>query len=349
MQREHMFEWQVEVPGPGARVFEVRHESSGLHAFVALHDTSRGPALGGIRRRAYRSEDAALKEVQQLAEAMSFKTRLAGLPCGGAKTIILDSKTLDVPAAYRVLGEVIEEQGGSYLAGPDMGTGPDELAWVRQTTKHVNAISNDASAATARGVLAGLDAALAFRGLDLRGETAVVQGLGGVGFRVALGLHERGAKLIVSEPRKTVIGELERAIGAPVTAIPTAACASTPALVYSPCAVGGVITGKNIETLGAKVICGAANLQLAVDTYDRALIDIERTLWVPDILVNAGAVIEGFWAAQRPEMTRAELDAAIDAIGPRTTRLLETACARGISPAVLARLQGRHYGDDSLA
>ena len=40
----------------------------GLHALIAIHDTSLGPALGGMRMLPYVSEDEALFDVLRLSK-----------------------------------------------------------------------------------------------------------------------------------------------------------------------------------------------------------------------------------------------------------------------------------------
>ena len=58
--------------------------ASGLRAIIAIHDTTRGPALGGLRIYPYASEEAALTDVLRLSRGMSYKSALADLPLGGA-------------------------------------------------------------------------------------------------------------------------------------------------------------------------------------------------------------------------------------------------------------------------
>ena len=77
---------------------------SGLRAFLAIHDTSRGPAFGGIRRFVYRDENAALLDCLRLAKVMSLKCALAEVPGGGAKMVVFDHPELDLEAAYRHIG-----------------------------------------------------------------------------------------------------------------------------------------------------------------------------------------------------------------------------------------------------
>ena len=65
------------------------HEPSvGLKAFIAVHDTTLGPACGGVRIWPHASEDDAIMDVLRLARAMTYKSAVAGLPLGGGKALI---------------------------------------------------------------------------------------------------------------------------------------------------------------------------------------------------------------------------------------------------------------------
>lgn len=95
------------------RLVAVRDAPSGLRAVVAIDSTRRGPAFGGIRRRHYESEAAAVADACSLARAMSRKCALADLAAGGAKTVVLmpapGAPDPRWPKAYRALGRAIDE------------------------------------------------------------------------------------------------------------------------------------------------------------------------------------------------------------------------------------------------
>ena len=56
------------------------HEpEAGLRALIAVHDTTLGPALGGIRMWTYDSDEAALTDVLRLSRGMTYKNSAAGL------------------------------------------------------------------------------------------------------------------------------------------------------------------------------------------------------------------------------------------------------------------------------
>ena len=60
--------------------------------------------------------------------------------------------------------------------------------------------------------------------------------------------------------------------------------------VVAPCAVGGAINSENVEELRCRVICGAANNQLAGEQLAERLAR-RGILYAPDFIVNAGGLI----------------------------------------------------------
>ena len=272
--------------------------------------------------------DAAIEDATSLAGQMTVKTRFAGLPAGGGKSVILDVPGVDWEAAYAALGEAVTQLEGRYFCGPDVGTGETELSWLRRTTRFCNSPANDASEATARGVLAGIRACNRFLGLET--PTTVIQGLGRVGSRVAAGLA--GCELTVSDVNPEAVVGFERVV-APDVAV------TTPCELLSPCAVGPVVTLENVGALRCRVICGSANTQLA----DPALADrlaARGILYAPDFVVNAGAVIEGVIVLfDGGDSARARSHEAIDAIEERLLAVFEEAGPR--TPLAVALEQAR--------
>ena len=166
----------------------VCHEpEAGLRAIIAVHDTTLGPALGGIRMWRYDSDEAALTDVLRLSRGMTYKNSAAGLDLGGGKTVVLgDPRTEKTPLLFRALGRFIDSLGGRYLAAEDVGTSTDDAEIVALETDHITGLpvsrggSGDPSPMTAWGVFCGMRAAAAEAGLgdDLRGARVAVQGAG---------------------------------------------------------------------------------------------------------------------------------------------------------------------------
>ena len=105
--------------------------------------------------------------------------------------------------------------------------------------------------------------------------------------------------------------------------------------VFMPCALGHAITGAVARRLQCRAICGAANNQRGPGQPEKVTAD-RGIVWVPDFLVNAGAVIEGVLRTQG--VSRGDITRAWQAIEPRTHELLQAArgermCRRGRSPS----------------
>src|SRR5438046_793942 len=90
-----------------SRVF-VSDPATGLRAIIAVHNTTLGPALGGLRMWTYASEDEALFDDVRLARGMTYKSAAAGLGFGGGKAVILgDSRTQKTGALLRRFGQFV--------------------------------------------------------------------------------------------------------------------------------------------------------------------------------------------------------------------------------------------------
>src|SRR4051812_26329880 len=182
--------------------------ASGLRAIIAIHDTTLGPALGGIRMRPYPTEIDALTDVLRLARAMSYKAALAGLNLGGGKSVIIgDPRTQKSEVLFRAMGRFIESLNGRYICATDVGTTTEDLTHVRAETSHVTGLPEawgglgDTSVLTGLTVYLGMkSAAEAVWGSDsLSGKRVMVQGAGKVGFHLMEHLDEEGAEILVSD------------------------------------------------------------------------------------------------------------------------------------------------------
>ena len=267
--------------------------ATGLRAIIAIHDTTLGPALGGCRIRDYASDDAALADVLRLSRGMSYKAALAGLPLGGGKAVILTAPGRPkTPAMMRAMGRAVERLGGRYVTAEDVGSTVADMDEVAKATAHVGGRAGDGgdpSPFTARGVFLCLEAAVRHRlGRDLAGVHVALKGLGHVGFALAGFLHAAGARLTVADIDAGRVAEAKRAFGAAVA--PVEAIAALGADVFAPCALGGDLCAAAIPRLGAGIVCGAANNQLAT-AEDGIRLARRGVLYCPDYLVNAGGVI----------------------------------------------------------
>jgi leucine dehydrogenase len=318
-------------------VLAVSDRRSGLRAFLAVHDTSLGPAFGGVRRFAYAEEEHALRDSLRLAQAMTWKCALAGVPAGGAKLVVLDHPELDLPAAYRFIGELVERLAGRFYTGPDVGTGEQELAWIRERTAYVADPGPDGpgelAEATAAGVLAGMGAALARLDgrADFRGRTVVVQGLGSVGSRLARALRGRGARVLAAEPD----GERAAALAAEhdLELLDPSREFDPACDVFAPCAMGGILHDLTLKRLSCRLVAGAANNVLARPEHGDRLHE-RGILYAPDFVLNAGALIRG--ARFHLEGVRMPLEEIGERVGATLEGVLAQALAEDAPPARVA-------------
>jgi leucine dehydrogenase len=318
----------------------------GMLAFLAIHDTSRGPAFGGVRRHRYRSPREGLADVLRLSQAMSFKCALIGVDGGGGKCVLVDHPMLDVEGAYRRIGEYVENLGGRYFTGPDVGTGETELGYLAATTRFVTVPGpegpGDLAVATARGVMAGLRAVLRFlaRRNDryprdpvadgLEGLHFCIQGLGGVGLKVARQLHAAGAQLTLCELDTELLERSCEELGA--EHVGPGAVFDVDCDVFVPCALGGIVHDLSVGRFRCDAIAGSANNVLAGPEHGE---DLARRgiLLAPDFVCNSGALILG---ANFHLTGDREQGAAIDRIEHELLSLFERAEREDESPSSLA-------------
>lgn len=324
------------VPGH-ERVVVCRDPDSGLHAVIAIHDTTRGPAVGGCRMWPFASEEEALADALRLSEGMSLKSAVAELPLGGGKSVILGDPVRDKSEALlRAFGRCVEQLGGRYVVAEDVGIRVEDIEIIARETEHVagrsagHAASGDPSPFTARGVHAGLRAAVRehLMRASLQGLRVAVQGVGSVGMSLCERLHADEALLIVSDPSETRTDRARECFGAQVVA--PGAILSVDCDVFAPCALGGVLDDTAIQTLRARIVAGAANNQLASPEHGDALA-ARGILYVPDFVINAGGIVNVAAEIGGRYDTR-WVEERVDAVGERIAALLHESSRTGIPP-----------------
>lgn len=307
------------------RIVIINEPSVRLKAFIAIHSTSLGPAVGGVRMRPYANDIEALNDALRLSRAMTYKAAMADLPLGGGKSVIVGNPALDKsPALWEVFGRCLEKLGGDYIAAEDMGTNPSDMDAISRVSRYVVGTScegggtGDPANYTARGVLAGIQAALLWRFGDenISGRRIAIQGLGAVGAELVAALSSAGADLVVSDIRDERAEEIAGQYGAKRAApedIHRMECD-----VFAPCAVGGVLTEPTVRELRCEVVAGSANNQLASIGAGKMLA-LRRILYAPDYVINAGGLIGA--TATLVGIEPAEREAKIKAIGTGLLRV----------------------------
>jgi glutamate dehydrogenase/leucine dehydrogenase len=316
--------------------------ATGLRAIIAIHSTRLGPALGGTRFHPYTSEDDALTDVLRLARGMTYKAAAAGLDLGGGKAVIIgDPKVDKSEALLRAYARYVDSLGGRYLTAEDVGTTQGDMDLIRRETRFVTGASEelggsgDPSAATAYGVLWGMKAVAGHLWGDtaLAGRHVVISGVGKVGSILARHLVEERARLSVADVDDGRLAEVASALGAEV--VPPEAAHRTPCDIFSPCALGAVLSASTVPELRCAAVVGAANNQLA-DEGTAKLLDDAGILYAPDYVVNAGGVINIAEELEPTGYHHERARAAVRRIFDTTTVLLARAVADGVSTAEAA-------------
>jgi len=308
--------------------------ASGLRAIVALHDTSLGPALGGVRCARYPGESAALAEAMELARAMTLKCLLHELPAGGGKVVVLDREGGDRAAAFEALGAFLDRLGGRLFVAADLGTREADLRAIGRRTRFVatpeHGVGEDLADRCAEGVLLAASTALDVLGIDeWRGQRIAIQGLGATGARLAMMAHRAGARVTASDVDAERAGRAADAM--PIALVDPDRIFEVECEVFAPCAASRVLDERTIPRLRCRIVCGAANLPLrAPECAD--LLMARGILYAPDLLVNAGAVIRGC----EPALAGFEPPADLTGIARRLRAVLDESLATGVAPHRIA-------------
>ncbi|HTL96166.1 MAG TPA: Glu/Leu/Phe/Val dehydrogenase [Gemmatimonadaceae bacterium] len=300
--------------------------------YRVLHNTSRGPAKGGIRFDPNVNRD----EVKALAAWMTWKCAVVNIPFGGAKGgVICDPLKLSVAELERITRRYTAGLIGilgpdSDVPAPDVNTNERVMAWVMDTysmhMRHtVTSVvtgkpvemggSLGRREATGRGCMLVTLAALEHLGMRVAGATVAVQGFGNVGSVAAQLLQTQGCKVVAIGDRS---GGIHNTNGIDVNdaiaytkqnrslegyakgdRISNDDLLTLEVDVLVPAALENVITRKNASKIRARVICEGANGPTTAPAD--AILEEKGVFVIPDILANAGGVTVSYfeWVQDR--------------------------------------------------
>ncbi|RHW24987.1 Glu/Leu/Phe/Val dehydrogenase [Nocardioides immobilis] len=320
--------------------------ASGLRAIIAIHSTALGPSLGGTRFHPYPSTAAALADVLALSRGMSYKAAVAGLDLGGGKAVIIgDPAKHKTEALLRAYGRFVESLGGRYITACDVGTFSEDMDVVARESSHVTGRTEahggagDSSVLTAYGVFCGLRAAAESVWGDadpadvLTGRTVGVAGVGKVGRHLVTHLVDAGADVVITDVTPAAIDRVRDEHPGVRVAESTEAMVAAPLDIYAPCALGGALTDAVVGELTARIVCGAANNQLAHPGVEK-LVEDRGIVYAPDYVVNAGGLIQVADEFEGFSFERARLRSA--RIYDTTRAILERAKTDGVPTATAA-------------
>lgn len=304
-----------------------------FEGFRVVHNANLGPSKGGIRY----SMDVHLDEVRALAAWMTWKCAVVGIPYGGGKGgIKCDPRSMSKGELERLTRSYTDMMVDVFgpdkdIPAPDMGTGPQEMAWLMDEYSKLVGKSSPAVVtgkpivlggslgrveATGRGVMVSTRAALAKMGINPVGTTCAVQGFGNVGSISAKLLAMQGLKILAISD---VSGAYYNPEGINIEAaiafrdknngtlegfkdgkkISNAELLELDVTVLVPAAMEDQITEENANRIKAKLIVEGANGPTSASADD--MLNKKGVLVVPDILANAGGVTVSYfeWVQNR--------------------------------------------------
>ena len=328
--------------GDHEQVVFCNDQATGLRAVVAIHSTALGPALGGTRFHPYASTSDAVADVLNLSRGMTYTAALAGLDLGGGKAVIIgDPRTAKSEPLLRAYGRFVESLHGRYYTACDVGTFSEDMDVIARECRFVTGRTmahggaGDSSVLTAYGVFQGMRAAAeaVWGEPTLAGRTVGVAGVGKVGHHLVGHLVEDGAGVVVTDVWQPAVDRVVQEFPSVRAVASTEELVGAQLDVYSPCALGGALTDEVVETLSARIVCGAANNQLAHPGIEKRLAERE-ILYAPDYCVNAGGLIQVADELEGFSFDRAKQRAT--GIFETTRQVIELARADGVPPAIAA-------------
>ena len=266
------------------QVYYYEDDNVGLKSIVAIHDSSKGPAIGGCRFKEYGSFEEGLNDVLRLSRGMTHKNNIAKIPFGGGKAIIFKecNKTNNLLKSYANFLNLLK---GKYISAEDIGISLKDIRFIKKYTEFV--FDNvDPGPYTAKGIYYVIKETIDFYFSEpLSGKKISIQGAGSVGMKLAEHLANDGAKVFISDIDKAKLESIND---------PNIICVedafSVECDVFSPCALGAIFTESSIKNLNCKIIAGGANNQLQNFSIADALHEL-GIIYIPDILINSGGAI----------------------------------------------------------
>ncbi|QFP76095.1 Glu/Leu/Phe/Val dehydrogenase [Deinococcus sp. AJ005] len=297
-----------------------------FEGYRVQHNTSRGPAKGGIRFH----QDVTLSEVMALSAWMTIKNAAVNLPYGGGKGgVRIDPRKYSTGEIERVTRRYATEIGliigpEKDIPAPDVNTNPQTMAWIMDTySMNVGRTSTGVvtgkpialggslgrADATGRGVFITGAEALKKLGLPLEGARIAIQGFGNVGEAASRIFHDHGAKIVAIQD---VTGTIHNEAGIdPAAALEhlrrTGKITELPGSeeiqkdefwsvdcdVLIPAALENQITLANADKIKARLIVEGANGPTNPAADD--LLTEKGVTIVPDVLANAGGVTVSYF------------------------------------------------------
>jgi leucine dehydrogenase len=319
--------------------------ATGLKAIIAIHNTVLGPSLGGTRMWNYNNEMEALNDVLRLSRGMTYKSSVAGLNLGGGKAVIIgDAKKIKNEALLRRFGKFVDSLGGKYITAEDVAMTSRDMEIIHMETDYVSGLpenmggSGNPSPVTAYGVYVSIKASAkeTWGNDSLSGKKVLVQGIGHVGESLVEHLSKEGAIVYINDISEERLKTVASKYKAQVVAADKMFDLDID--IYAPCALGATVNDDTLSSLKCKIICGAANNQLADEKIHGEMVGDKGILYAPDYVVNAGGIINVYYELDGYNRERAMAHA--EKIYDTTFDIFQIAKKEGIPTYMAANQMG---------
>jgi glutamate dehydrogenase/leucine dehydrogenase len=286
----------------------------------------RGPYKGGLRFH----PQVDLDEVQTLAFWMAIKCAVADIPYGGGKGgVTVDPKALSQNEMEKLTRAYV--RGFAPFIGPDVDipapdvyTTPQIMAWFMDEYSHIQGRNVpacvtgkpvDIGGSLGRDTATGLGGFYVFEDLlkklkmKKKDIAIAIQGFGNVGLNFADLAFNAGYKIVAVSDSKGGIYNPDGLNIKQVIAhkqqnrtvmdfsgtknISNEKLLELPVSVLVPSALEGVIDGKNVNKIKAKIIIEMANGPITSEASEKLF--KKGVIVVPDVLANAGGVVVSYF------------------------------------------------------
>lgn len=285
---------------------------------VGVHNTYRGPSLGGFRLWQYKNEKEALKDVLRLSRGMTYKSAAVGLKLGGGKAICwLQKNQKKNKALLKAYSKFLPFVCDKYITAEDVGSTVPDMDFLDKEVRKIKGHkkkccvvccslkkggSDNPSPFTAIGVYDGIKLTVqkVLKKKTLKGIKVAIQGMGNVGRPLAEMLLKDNAILFITNRSQGKIDSFLKYAKKHkklhlVKPVSMDEIYSVDCDVFSPCALGAIINDKTIHKLKCKIIAGSANNQLEDEVKHGKILRKKGIVYAPDFMINAGGVSNAYF------------------------------------------------------
>lgn len=321
-------------------VIELNNPKVGLRGFIAIHDDTLGPAVGGTRMHPYKSENEAIADVLRLSHSMTYKSAIAGMPFGGGKAVIISDpkkgKTKELLLAY---AEEINSLKGQFYTGEDVGLSEDDVEIMLSTSPYLlgrRNLAGDPSPFAALSTLIAMKSAcnIVFSSPNLLHRRVAVKGVGKVGLRLVELLDQEGADVVAADIDPIAIAKLTKRVPR-VKIVNSDIIHLQGSDIYAPCALGKEFTLESVDEIRSKIICGAANNQLDTTQVGQKLFD-RGIIYIPDYVANSGGLINVVDELNPKGYSSSRVRSEIEKVYALVTKILSISVSEATPPGQIS-------------